>query len=235
MIWSSREAPDGLKEIMTFLCESGPFCSLWYYDCGLLFSRLPLRSGGWDCSKNTTQSSLFLLRFRYFSLSKHFPCCCEPLIVFRVSKKLIMTVFAVFPCFYWEVEFCISLVFFFFFFADIIPLRSLPPPPPPSEWSRKNLFFLFSYQVMSDSLWPHGLQHSRLSCLSPSPRVCSNSCPLSRWCHPPISSSVIHFSSCPQSFSASESFPVNWLFTSGGQSVGASASEKLISLHLGFL
>ena len=70
----------------------------------------------------------------------------------------------------------------------------------------------------------HGLQHTRLACPSLSPRVCSNSCPLSLWCHPTISSSVIPFSSCLQSFRASGSFPMSQLFTSGGQSIGASAS-----------
>ena len=77
---------------------------------------------------------------------------------------------------------------------------------------------------MSDSLRPQELQHARLPCPSPSPGVCSNSCPLSRWRHPAISSSVIPFSSCLQSFPASRSFPVSWLFTSGGQSITASAS-----------
>ena len=67
--------------------------------------------------------------------------------------------------------------------------------------------------------WPHGLQHARLPCPSPSPRVCSNSCPLSRWCHPTISSSVTPFSSCPQSFPASGSFSVSRIFTSAGQSM----------------
>ena len=74
------------------------------------------------------------------------------------------------------------------------------------------------------SLRPHGLQHTRLPCPSSSPRVCSDSCPLSRWCHPTISTSVSPFFSCPQSFPASESFPVSQLFTSGGQSIEASAS-----------
>ena len=77
---------------------------------------------------------------------------------------------------------------------------------------------------MSDSLQPHGLQHARLLCPSPSPRVCSNSCPSSQWCHPTISSSVSPFSSCPQSFSASGAFPMSRLFTPGGQRIGASAS-----------
>ena len=77
----------------------------------------------------------------------------------------------------------------------------------------------FSCLVVSDFLWPHGLQHARLACPSLSPRVCSNSCPLSWWCHPTISSSVAPFSSCPQSFPASGSFPVSRLFPSNGQSV----------------
>ena len=77
---------------------------------------------------------------------------------------------------------------------------------------------------MSDSLWPHGLQHTRLPCPSPSPGACSNSCPFSWWCHPTISSSVVPFSSCLQSFPASGSFPMSWFFASGGQSIGVSAS-----------
>ena len=76
---------------------------------------------------------------------------------------------------------------------------------------------------MSSSLQPHELQHTRLPCPSLSPWVCSNSCPLSQWCHPTISSSVVHFSSCLQSFPASGSFPMSWVFALGGQSVRASA------------
>ena len=86
------------------------------------------------------------------------------------------------------------------------------------------LFLLLSCSVVSDSLQPHELQHARLPCLSLSPGVCSNSCPLSWCCHPTISSTVIPFSSCPQSFPASESFPVSWLFASGGPSSRDSAS-----------
>ena len=71
----------------------------------------------------------------------------------------------------------------------------------------------FSHSIMSDSLWRHGLQHTRLPCLSLSLGVCSNSCPLSQWCYPAISSSVTPFTSCPQSFPASGSFPISWLFT----------------------
>ena len=79
----------------------------------------------------------------------------------------------------------------------------------------------FSRSVMSDSLWPHESQHARPPCPSPTPRVYSNSCPSSRWCHPAISSSVIPFSSCPQSLSTSRSFPMSQLFTWGGQSIAA--------------
>ena len=77
-------------------------------------------------------------------------------------------------------------------------------------------------QVVSNSLQFHGLQHARIPCPSPSPGACSNSCPSSRWCHPTISSSVNSFSSYPQSFPASGSFPMSQLFTSGGQSIGDS-------------
>ena len=84
------------------------------------------------------------------------------------------------------------------------------------------MFLLFSHSVVSDSLWPQGLQHTRLPCPSSTPGACSNSCPLSQWCHPTISSSVIPFSSCLQSFLASGSFLVNQLFASGGQSTGPS-------------
>ena len=76
----------------------------------------------------------------------------------------------------------------------------------------------FSPSVISDSLWPHGLLHTRLPCPSPTPRACSNSCPSSQWCHPNILSSVIPFSSCLQSFPASGSFPISQFFTSGSQS-----------------
>ena len=84
---------------------------------------------------------------------------------------------------------------------------------------------------MSDSLWPHGLQHTWLPCPSPSPRVCSNSGPLSQWCHSTISSSVASFVSCPQYFPASGSSPKSQLFTSGGQSTGASASASALSVN----
>ena len=80
----------------------------------------------------------------------------------------------------------------------------------------------FSCSVVSDSLQPHGLQQARLPCPSPTPRACSNSCSLSQWCHPTISSSVTPFSSCPQSFLVSGSFPMSQFFTWGGVSASAS-------------
>ena len=86
----------------------------------------------------------------------------------------------------------------------------------------------FSCSVVSDSLWPHELQHARLPCPSPTPGVHSDSHPSSLWCHPAISSSVVPFSSCPQSLPASESFPMSQLFAWGGQSTGASALASLL-------
>ena len=84
----------------------------------------------------------------------------------------------------------------------------------------------------SNSLWPHGLQHTRLPCPSPSPGVCSDSCPLSQWCHPITSSSVTPFSSCPKSFPASGPFPMSQLFTSGGHSTGVSALALVLPLNI---
>ena len=90
----------------------------------------------------------------------------------------------------------------------------------------------FSHSVMSSSLWPHRLQHARPPCPSPTLRVYPNSCPLSRWCHPTISSSVIPFSSCPQSSPASGSFQMGQLFASGGQSIGVSASTSVLPMNI---
>jgi len=86
----------------------------------------------------------------------------------------------------------------------------------------------FSCSVVSDSLWPHELQHARAPCPSPTPGVHSNSCPSSQWCHPDISSSGARFSSCPQSLPASESFPMSQLFTWGGQSTEVSALASFL-------
>ena len=89
----------------------------------------------------------------------------------------------------------------------------------------------FSHSVVSDSLRPHELQHTRPPCPSPTPGVHSNSHPLSRWCRPAISSSVVPFSSCPQPLPASESFPISQLFTWGGQSIGVSASASVLPMN----
>ena len=105
-------------------------------------------------------------------------------------------------------------------------------------WLSHTFFFsqilnslLFSSSVVSNSLWPHGLHLTRLLC-PPSPRVCSNSSPLNQWCHPTTSASVVLFSSCLQSASTSGSFLISWLFTSGGQSIGASASASVLSVNI---
>ena len=90
----------------------------------------------------------------------------------------------------------------------------------------------FSCSVMSNSLWRHGLQYTRLPCPSPTPGTYSNSCPLSQWCHPTISSSVVSFSSCLQSFLATGSFLMSQFFASGGQSIGVSASASVLPMNI---
>ena len=97
------------------------------------------------------------------------------------------------------------------------------------SWSFSSVHF--SCSVVSNPLWPHELQHARPPCPSPIPGVHLNSCPLSRWCHLTISSSVIPFSSCPQSFPTSGSFQMSQLFTSGGQSIGVSASTSVFPMN----
>ena len=105
-----------------------------------------------------------------------------------------------------------------------------------SPWVTKSKTWLtdsvqFSCSVMSDSLWPYELQYARPTCPSPNPRVHPNSCPSSWWCHPAISSSVVPFSSCPQSLPASGSFPMSQLFPWGGQSIGVSASASVLQMN----
>ena len=89
----------------------------------------------------------------------------------------------------------------------------------------------FSCSVVSDSLWPHESQYARPPCPTPTSRAYSNSCPLSQWCHPAISSSVVPFSSCPQSLPASGSFPASQLFSWGDQSIGLSASASVLPMN----
>ena len=104
-----------------------------------------------------------------------------------------------------------------------------------SMWYKYSTYFSsvqFSRSVMSDSLWPHGLHHSRLPCSSPSPGVYSNSCPLSWLCHPSISSSVIPLSFCLQSFPASGSFPMSQYYASGGRSIEVSASASVLPMNI---
>ena len=99
----------------------------------------------------------------------------------------------------------------------------------PGIWSVQSVS-QFSHSVMSDSLWPHESQHARPPRPSPTPGVYSNSCPSSRWYHPAISSSVVPFSSCPQSLPASGSFPMSQLLISGGQSIGVSDSASVLPM-----
>ena len=94
------------------------------------------------------------------------------------------------------------------------------------------LLVQFSHSVVSNSLQPHGLQHARPPCTSPTPRVYSNWCPLSWWCDPTISSFIIPFSSCLQSFPASGSFPMSQLFASSGQRIGVSLSASVLPMNI---
>ena len=100
------------------------------------------------------------------------------------------------------------------------------------SWDSVMLSVQLSCSVVSNSLWPYAMQHAKLPCSSPSPGACSYSCPLSQWCHPAISSSVIPFSLCLQSFPASGSFLMSHLFPSGGQSVGASPSASVFPMNI---
>ena len=112
--------------------------------------------------------------------------------------------------------------------------------PPIQSWPTSAVFSLLYISVQFSSVANHvrlcdpmdGLQHARLPCPSPTPGVYSNLCPLSRWCHPTISSSVVPFSSCLQSFPASGSFQVSHFFTSGGQSIGASVSTSFLPMNI---
>ena len=107
------------------------------------------------------------------------------------------------------------------------------PNPTPGEGNPPTLFrsVQFSRSVMSDSLWPHESQHARPPCPSPTPGDHSDSRPLSQWCHPAISSSVVPFSSCPQPLPASESFPMSQIFAWGGQSIGVSDLASVLPMN----
>ena len=115
---------------------------------------------------------------------------------------------------------------------DRLPSPSLCPGCPLSRWCLLIHSVQFSRSVVSDSLRPHELQHARPPCPSPTPRVHSNLCPLSRWSHPTISSSVIPFFSCPQPFPASGAFPMSQLFALGDQSIGVSASASVLPMNI---
>ena len=101
-----------------------------------------------------------------------------------------------------------------------------------SSWLKKNFSVHFSRSIVSNSLWPHGLQHARLSSPSPTPGTYLNSCPLSRWWHPTISFSIIPFSSCLQSFLQSGYFPISQFFLSGVQNIGGSASASVLPVNI---
>ena len=120
----------------------------------------------------------------------------------------------------------------FYCIGLFVSIFTLEDPQSSQNPTQSVLLLLFSHSVVSNSLWPYGLQHARLPCPSLSPGACSNSCPLSWWCQPTISSSVIPFFSYLQYFPAQGSFLKSWLFTSGGQSTGASASAPVLPMNI---
>ena len=129
------------------------------------------------------------------------------------------------------------LAFSFLVILGSVSTVVMSPPPQSQGWtvvvlSPPQSSVQFSCSVVPDSLRPHGLQHARPPCPSPTPGVYSNLCPLSRWCHPTISSSVIPFFSCLQSFPASVSFPMSQLLALGSQSIGASASASVLPINI---
>ena len=139
------------------------------------------------------------------------PSWHRPSILSREALSPLLTIFAGFASGCWEREFLFK------------------------EKPEGNIQFStvqFSRSVLSDSLRPQGLQHARPPCPSPTPGVYPNSCPLSHWCHPTISSSVVPFSSCLLSSSASGSFQMSQFFTSGGQSIGVSASASVLPMNI---
>ena len=164
------------------------------------------------------QSMLNLSQFHLYSSQCFFPSLHNFLLTSTVSPECILTNF---------VSTNWILCFLFFFHNPNCPLSGQFCP-------CRIIYFKditsiqFSCSVVSDSLWPHELQHTRPPCPSPTPGVYPNSCPSSRWCHPPISSSVIPISPCPQSLPASESFPMSQLFAWGGQSTGVSALASFL-------
>ena len=126
----------------------------------------------------------------------------------------------------WTLKICISLYTLFSSSLKPTSVRCLLPPA--TMFSSVK----FSHSVVSNSLWPQGLQHTRLPCPSPMPRAYSDSCASRWWCHPTISSSVVPFSSCHQSFPASGSFPMSQFFASGGQSIGESALASILPMNI---
>ena len=172
-------------------------------------------------SPNSGSTVRLLLFCFFFDLSRYLP---------HSRKKLSYHIFL-----YFTNKSGFNLIFLDFVIWNILGLNALS-----QEWflplcTRNSSFssgHFSSVTQMCPTLWPHGLQHTRPPCPSSTPGVYSNSCPLSRWCHPAISSSVVPFSSCPQSLPASGSFPVSQFFTSGGQSIGVSASKSVLLMNI---
>ena len=134
---------------------------------------------------------------------------------------------------WWNPQLLTNFIFLINFIHSFWTCSNLVWSPPHLGFSLPSVQWVsqFTHSITSDSLWPHESQHARPPCPSPTPGVHSNSRPLSQWCHPTISSSVIPSSSCPQSLPASESFPMSKLFAWGGQSIGDSASTSVLPMN----
>ena len=170
------------------------------------------------CSANNTKlKGLFHRNSTYFQSNYHVSVPCIVLIkkftqfsvkrcIFHIHQELYWTMYSLTEWTFWQTQYI-------------------------NQWVYVFSSVQFSHSVVSDTLRPHGPQHARPPCPSPTPGVHSNSCPSSRWCHPAISSSIVPFSSCPQSLPASESFPMNQLFTWGGQSTGVSALASVLPMN----
>ena len=160
----------------------------------------------------------------------HVPCVLGKNVHYRFFFSFIFISWRLITLQYCSV-FCHTLIWISHGFTCVSHNEPPSHPPSPSHPFLHIHSVQFSCSVVSDSLQPHESQHARPPCPSPTPGVYSNSRPLSQWCYPAVSSSVIPFSSCPQSLPASGSFPMSQLFASGGQSTGVSASASVLSMN----
>ena len=161
-------------------------------------------------------------------LRSHLYCCYKSLSLYTAFEILWSFLFSLSLSFSFFTYYYFFYIYYLFTFPTVLfPLQLIFNVYTSFQFSSVQ----FSGSVVPDSLWPHEPQHARPPCPSPTPGVQPNPCPSSWWCHPTISSSVVRFSSCSQSFPASGPFPMSQLFTSGGQSIGISASTSVLPMN----